>query len=429
VPRPGAQRGSTSERRPEAGEAHELRECGETFLEAAFERLGIDDALRLLLRTPQREITVELPLRRDDGSLSVFRGYRVQHDRSRGPFKGGMRYHPDVDREHFLALAQVMTWKTALADIPFGGAKGGIGCDPSTLSARELRDLTWAFTERLGSLLGPDRDIPGPDLGTGQREMAWMLEAWTRRHGDEPGVVTGKPVQLGGTPEREGATGRGVATLAGWALEAHGASVAGATFAIQGFGNVGRRAAELIAERGGRVVAISDAHGALHRAEGLPIAARGAAADAAGAAKELPRAAGRACGDALGNDELLALEVDVLVPAAVDGTIHGGNAGDVRARRRRGAGAARQRRRRRRLLPRVDAEPPALPLARGARARGARPDPGARVAGGARARRRRAHPLPPGGVLHRGRPRAPGDRAARPVSDGAPELHARALRM
>lgn len=304
---------------------HAPRECSESFLERAFDELDLDEEMRILLRTPHREIRIELPLRRDDGSLAVFRGYRVQHERSRGPFKGGLRYHPDVDLDHFLGLAQIMSWKTALVDIPLGGAKGGIDCDPHDLSARELEALTKRFTYRLGSLLGPSVDVAAPDMGTGAREMAWIYEAYSKRHDDEPGVVTGKPVQLGGSPVRERATGLGVATIADWALADMDSGVEEKTFAIQGFGNVGRHAALEIDERGGKVVAVSDAEGGLHDADGLKIAEL----VREGEPKKVPRDGGH--GDELTNAELLALDVDVLIPAAVDGVIDADNVDDVQA--------------------------------------------------------------------------------------------------
>lgn len=310
---------------------HSPRECSETYLERAFDELELGEELRHLVRTPFREIKLELPLRRDDGSLSVYRGYRVQHDRSRGPFKGGLRYHPAVDLDHFLALAQVMTWKTALVDIPLGGAKGGIDCDPQQLSTRELEELTKRFTSRLGGLLGSNVDIPAPDMGTGSREMAWIYEAYSKSQGDEPGVVTGKPIRLGGSPGRERATGCGVARVAEWAVAESELEWDRTTFAIQGFGNVGRNAARLIEERGGRVVAVSSSKQGLYRSNGLPVAEIARKAEESGAPRQVP--ADEVHGDVITNDELLALDVDVLIPAAVDGVIHAGNVGSIRARR------------------------------------------------------------------------------------------------
>jgi len=308
---------------------HSPRECSESFLEQAFDELDLGEEMRYLIRSPYRQIELELPLRRDDGSLSVYRGYRVQHNHSRGPFKGGLRFHPRVDLDHFRALAQVMTWKTALVDIPLGGAKGGIDCDPHELSQRELETLTKLFTSRLGSLLGPNIDIPAPDMGTGSREMAWIYEAHSSTHGDEPGTVTGKPVGLGGSNGRETATGRGVVKVAEWAVADSGRDWDDVTFAIQGFGNVGRTAARLIEERGGRVVAVSSSKRGIHRAEGLRVAEIARAAEESGDPKCVPVGEGQ--GDEITNEELLALEVDVLIPAATDGVLHAGNVGGVRA--------------------------------------------------------------------------------------------------
>ncbi|HKK27299.1 MAG TPA: Glu/Leu/Phe/Val dehydrogenase dimerization domain-containing protein [Gemmatimonadota bacterium] len=308
---------------------HSPLECGDTFLDRAMMRLGLGQEMRTLLKGPYREIMVELPLVRADGELEVFAGYRVQHDQARGPFKGGLRFHPSVDMDHFRALAAVMTWKTAVVDVPFGGAKGGIACDPHALSAAELEDLTKGFTEKMDEVIGPNRDIPAPDVGTGPREMAWMFDAYSRRHGYEPGVVTGKPIQLGGSYGRTEATGRGVAMVTAWACEAEGIGLEGARVAIQGFGNVGSHAASFLAERGARVVALSDVSGGLRRDEGLDVEAmRRIASDD----PELPLPELDVEGEPLSNGELLALDVDVLVPAAIEGVLHGGNVGDVRAR-------------------------------------------------------------------------------------------------
>ncbi len=305
---------------------HDLQECSETFLGDALSALGVEEQLAEMLRTPFREIAFELPLRRHDGTIGLFRGYRVQHDRSRGPFKGGLRYHPDVDLQHFHGLASVMTWKCALVDVPFGGAKGGIDCDPTELTPHELRTLTAKFVERLEGVIGPDHDIPAPDMGTGPREMAWIVDAYSADHGYSPGVVTGKPLQLGGAEGRVEATGRGVAHMVRWVGEEHGIDITdGASVAIQGFGNVGRHAARTLHDLGARVVAVSDVDGGVHDPDGLGV----------------PRllevvSEGRSIHDQgltpITNADLLALDVDVLVPAAIDGVITTDNAADVRAR-------------------------------------------------------------------------------------------------
>jgi len=301
----------------------------ETYLGRAFDRLATDDEVRFLLTSPHLEVKVELPLRQADGSLRVFYGFRVQHDRARGPFKGGLRYHPSVTLEHFRGLAQLMTWKTAVVDIPFGGGKGGINCDPRQLSANDLEILTKRYTQRMGPLLGPDVDVPAPDMGTGPREMAWIYEAYSREHGDTPGVVTGKPIQLGGCLGRVEATGHGVVLVAGWAAEQIGLDLNGATVAIQGFGNVGQHAAYDFAARGAKVVALSSVEGGLYNPDGLDV-------DALHAARvEDPGCLLLDCGvegeqtDSAGP---LTVEADILVPAAIEGVLTADNADDVRAK-------------------------------------------------------------------------------------------------
>lgn len=297
------------------------------FLEPALDRLGIQDEMRMLMTHPYREVSFELPLRRLDGSLALFRGFRVQHDHSRGPFKGGLRYHPDVDLDHFSDLASVMTWKCALVDIPFGGAKGGINCDPHELDDRELEVITKRFVERLDSNIGPDHDIPAPDMGTSAKEMAWILESYSQDHGFEPGVVTGKPVQLGGSPGRHEATGRGVALITRMAAKAREIKLEGAKIAIQGFGNVGRFAAKFLAEAGACIVGVSDLSGALFNDEGLPMASLLEATQH----RNSKLVDADISADRLDNAELLTLDVDILIPAAVEDVITTENAGDVKA--------------------------------------------------------------------------------------------------
>jgi glutamate dehydrogenase (NAD(P)+) len=296
-----------------------MQRCTDAFVDDALDRLGVEAEMRVLLRTPHRVVELELPLVRDDGSLAVHRGYRVQHDDSRGPFKGGLRYHPSVDADHFRGLAQLMTWKTAVVGVPFGGAKGGIDVDPAALSARELERLTKSFTRRLDDLLGPEYDIPAPDMGTGPREMAWLFQAYAGRRGARPGVVTGKPVELGGSLGRTEATGRGVAHLTAWAAAAMEMSLEGATVAVQGFGNVGAHAALFLEQAGARVVAVSNRHGGVHQATGLGVAALfQARRDSPGAEIRLDEAGE---GERLESGELLELEVDVLVPAALEDVV------------------------------------------------------------------------------------------------------------
>jgi len=308
------------------------RECIESFLEGAFERLNIDQEMRTLLRTPYREVRLELPLRRKDGSLSVFYGYRVQHDHSRGPFKGGLRFHPDVDLNHFIALSTTMTWKCAVCDIPFGGGKGGVNCDPKQLDTDEMETLTKRFTERLDGLIGPDVDILAPDMGTGPREMAWIMEAYSKRYGDSPGVVTGKPVILGGSHGRTEATGRGVSMVTQWAAEVHDIDIRNATVAIQGVGNVAEYCAKHLVENGAKVVAMSNSQGGIFNADGLDVSALFERYHDRDNRKGKKLTDLDVSGEAIGNDDLLTLDVDILVPCAIGNVITEDNADDVKAK-------------------------------------------------------------------------------------------------
>jgi len=274
-------------------------------------------------------VSFELPLKRDDGSIALFNGYRVQHDQSRGPFKGGLRFHPDVDLDHFVALATLMTWKCALVNLPFGGAKGGVNCDPGELSEHELETLTKRLVERISMVIGPDHDIPAPDMGTGPREMAWILDAYAHQHGFTPGVVTGKPLELGGSFGRLEATGRGVAQVSALAAKAKGLELEQATVAIQGFGNVGSNAARFLSERGAKVVAVSDVSGGICNQQGLEIDRLIKAVHSANRPAALKDMEG--FGDDIGSDQLLELEVDILIPAAIGHVITGENAAKVQA--------------------------------------------------------------------------------------------------
>lgn len=290
----------------------------------AARRLELSEDTQIALKTPHREVTVEIPIR-CEGKLCTFRGYRVQHDGSRGPMKGGIRYHPEVDLDHVRALASLMTWKTAVADLPFGGAKGGVDCDPRSMQPGDVERVTRRFTERMHLFIGPDRDIPAPDVNTGPEVMAWIVDEFAKYRGYTPGVVTGKPLELGGSVGRMSATGDGVGMITARALEDRGATVDGATVAVQGFGNVGSHAALDLARRGARVVAASDVGGGVFHGDGLDVDALRAAAAGDGVR------AYEGAHEEITNDELLTLDVDVLVPAALGGVITARNASDVRA--------------------------------------------------------------------------------------------------
>jgi len=307
-----------------------LRNTCERFLNDAFRLLDIPSEIRQMMRSPYREVRFELPLKRDDGTSKLFYGYRVQHNQSRGPFKGGLRYHPDVDLEHFIGLAEVMTWKTSLFDLPFGGAKGGINCNPRELSENELETLTKQYVRRMLTLLGADRDIPAPDMGTGPKEMAWILDECAHNGGFNPAVVTGKPCELGGAAGRLEATGFGVALMTAKAAIVRGIEIEGATVAIQGMGNVGEYAARFLADRGAKVVALSNSSCGLYQKTGLDV---GKIFDEIHTANNPKKPIDELTGDfdKISNEELLQLNVDILIPAAASDVIHEGNVDKLRA--------------------------------------------------------------------------------------------------
>ncbi|KAH9720983.1 glutamate dehydrogenase 2 [Citrus sinensis] len=276
--------------------------------------LGLDSKLERSLLIPFREIKVECSIPKDDGSLATFVGFRIQHDNARGPMKGGIRYHPEVDPDEVNALAQLMTWKTAVAAIPYGGAKGGIGCNPRELSMSELERLTRVFTQKIHDLIGIHRDVPAPDMGTNSQTMAWILDEYSKFHGYSPAVVTGKPIDLGGSLGREAATGLGVFFATEALLAEHGKSISNMKFAIQGFGNVGSWAAKFFHEHGGKVVAVSDITGAIKNPNGIDIPAL---LKYKKSNKSLNDFQG---GNAMDLNDLLVHECDVLVPCALDMT-------------------------------------------------------------------------------------------------------------
>ena len=296
------------------------------FLDDSVDRLGLPDSFREMLRQPWRELRVQVPVRMDDGRIEVFTGYRVQHNGARGPYKGGVRYHPQANRDEIRALASLMTWKNALVDLPFGGAKGGVRCDPNQLSQTELNRLTRRYTVNIAHLLGPNRDIPAPDMGTNAQTMAWMMDAYGQLHGHSPAIVTGKPVELGGSLGRDSATGRGVAFILQEAAGDLGLNLDGVRVAIQGYGNVGSWAASILHEDGCRIIAVSDVKGGTYNSKGIDVARLADQKRAGIGVSEYPN------GERISNEELLELDCDILIPAAIDNVINHQNAPRVKAR-------------------------------------------------------------------------------------------------
>jgi glutamate dehydrogenase (NAD(P)+) len=300
-------------------------EAAEQYFEEAASVMGLSDSMRELLLIPEREVKVQVPIRRDDGRIATFVGFRMQHNSKRGPMKGGLRYHHEVNADEVLALASLMTWKTAVVDIPYGGAKGGIAVNPKDLSLDELERLTRRFVDEIHDIFGPDRDIPAPDMGTNAQTMAWIMNQYQKFHGFSPGCVTGKPVELYGAEGREEATGRGVGTLTLALLRKFGRSVETSTIAIQGFGNVGTFTAAYLHKAGGRIIAISDVSCGILNRNGIDIPA------ALAWVSEHKRLAGFPGGVPITNEELMALDADILIPAALGGVLTDENAEAVRA--------------------------------------------------------------------------------------------------
>ena len=296
------------------------------FFERAADHVGLQEDMREILRSSYREISVQVPVRMDDGNIVVFMGYRVQHNGARGPYKGGIRYHSTADLDEVRALAALMTWKTALVDLPFGGAKGGIQCEPHLMSQSEIQRMTRRFMLAISYVLGVNRDIPAPDLNTNAQTMAWMMDAYGQRYGYTPGIVTGKPVELGGSLGRDAATGRGVVIVAEQAARYLDKPLEGASVAIQGFGNVGSWTARLILEHGCKVVAVSDVRGGIYAPGGLDIDRVRTHVQETGSVVECPGT------EPVSNDDLLLLDVDWLIPAALGGVITARNADQIKAR-------------------------------------------------------------------------------------------------
>lgn len=293
----------------------------------AANRLGLEEWLVQVLAKCERELTVHFPVRMDDGSVQVFTGYRVQHNLARGPAKGGIRYHPDTNMDEVRALAMWMTWKAAVVKIPYGGAKGGVVCDPKKLSLTELENLTRRYTTEISVLLGPEKDIPAPDVNTNPQVMAWIMDTYSMHLGySVPGVVTGKPVEIGGSEGRAEATGRGVVYATIEAAKRLGISLHEARVVVQGFGNVGATAALLLAEEGARIIAVSDSQGAIYNQHGFNPGNLLYHKRKAGSVVGFPGA------ERISGEDLLGLECEVLIPAALENQITGRNAARIKAR-------------------------------------------------------------------------------------------------
>ncbi len=293
------------------------------YFDAAAERLGVADDLRAVLSSAYREVRVQVPVRLSDGRIHVFSGYRVQHNGARGPYKGGVRYHPEVDLDEVRALASLMTWKTAITGIPFGGAKGGVNCPAHELERSEVERITRSFMDKIDKVLGPTRDIPAPDVNTNAQVMAWMMDEYGKLHGHSPAIVTGKPIALEGSYGREAATGRGLVFCYREAAPQLGLTPSETRFVIQGYGNVGSWAARIMQQLGCRMVGASDAYGAIRSDGGIDANALAAHVAAGG---QLPDFAGA---EPIPAEDLLGITCEVFIPAALGGMIHADNADEL----------------------------------------------------------------------------------------------------
>jgi glutamate dehydrogenase (NAD(P)+) len=296
-------------------------------LAGVAELLNLDPGIHEILQKPKRELTVHFPVKLEAGGTHVFTGYRVQHNSGRGPTKGGLRFHPETNIDEVRALAMLMTWKCAVVNIPFGGAKGGVEVDPATLTPGELEDLTRRYTTEISLLIGPDSDIPAPDLGTNSQIMAWLMDTYSMHAGHTvPAVVTGKPVSIGGSEGRTDATGRGVLISAEAAASQNGSHVDGARVVVQGFGNVGNAVARLFYKAGAQVVAVSDVRGGVYNSKGLNIPSLIEYSKITGTVVGFPES------EPVTNDQLLELDCDILIPAAMQGQITATNADNIKAK-------------------------------------------------------------------------------------------------
>jgi len=292
----------------------------------AAELLEIPMEYRSILRNCYRELKVQITLRRDNGKLEEYTGFRVQHNGARGPYKGGIRYHPSVDMDEVRALASLMTWKTSIVNIPFGGSKGGVNCDPRTMSEGELQSLTRNFTRKIDMALGIYRDIPAPDVNTNAKVMGWLMDEYGRKHGYTPAIVTGKPLALGGSKGRESATGLGLFYIGQRACREFGIPFSGARVVIQGFGNVGSWTAKYFHDGGAKVIAVSDVDGAVRNDQGLDIPTL------LNHVREKRTVVGFGGGEAMAGAKIFEVPCDILIPAAMNGVLTEENVGPVQAR-------------------------------------------------------------------------------------------------
>ncbi len=308
-------------------EKHSSFQIGLELLDRAAEKLKLDPGLHKKLKFPKRQLIVSIPVKMDDGSLEVFTGYRVQHNVDRGPSKGGIRYHPTVTLDEIKALAMAMTWKCAVVGIPYGGAKGGVTCNPKEMSLGEIERLTRRFTYEISVIIGPEKDIPAPDVYTDSQIMSWIMDTYSMAQGfTVPGVVTGKPLALGGTKGRKDATSWGVVFTVQQALQYLGLDLQGATIAVQGYGAAGAGIVRILGEKGAQIIAVSDSRGGIYNRKGLDPAKLAEYKSRTGSVKEYEK------GEAITNSELLELKCDVLVPAALENQITEENAERIKAK-------------------------------------------------------------------------------------------------
>jgi len=313
------------QRQPQRAEVSNYEIVSHYFGKAA-ERLDLDEDIASVLRSSYREVQVQIPVKQNDGKIHVYAGYRVQHNGARGPYKGGIRFHPEVDLDEVRALAELMTWKTAIVGIPYGGAKGGVNVNPKQLEEGERQSVARSFMDKIEKVLGPTRDIPAPDVGTNAQTMAWLMDEYGKLHGHTPACVTGKPIALEGSYGREAATGRGVVYMYREAAPLLDLKPSETSFVVQGFGNVGSWAARILQQLGAKMVGVSDAEGAIHSEDGIDADKLGEIIDDGGTVTDYDGA------EQLPPDDLIELECDVFIPAALGGMIHKQNADRLNAR-------------------------------------------------------------------------------------------------